>query len=138
MTMSWTRLFFAVFEREREREKKAVSRRDKERHCWVHQNHPGKGKEGDLSERSKRPLCIKRTSHLKGVVVLVVRPHPSREEEEKIVVAVLRATRRSMMMMTVLFRRRTTTTTHDDDDAHEWRTHKDGNVEGSPPPTFLF
>ena len=138
----WTRLFFRVVV-VRERDDKNTQ--DDERHFWVH-HHPGKGR-GSL-QTIQRPLlspCVQRTSHLKGVVVLV-RPHPPREEEEKIVVAVLRATCRSMMMMTVLYNKGfrfvdgRTTTTHDDDDANEWRLYRRHyDVEGSPrPATFSF
>ena len=107
----WTRLFFRVVV-VRERDDKNTQ--DDERHFWVH-HHPGKGR-GSL-QTIQRPLSpfVQRTSHLKGVVVLV-RPHPPREEEEKIVqVAVLRATCRSMMMMTVLLKGFVSSTDDDDD-----------------------
>ena len=136
----WTRLFFRVVV-VRERDDKNTQ--DDERHFWVH-HHPGKGR-GSL-QTIQRPLSpfVQRTSHLKGVVVLV-RPHPPREEEEKIVVAVLRATCRSMMM-TVLYnkgfrfvdgrrRRHTTTTTQTNGDFTDGTT----TSKGPPtPPLFLF
>ena len=136
----WTRLFFRVVVREREREKKAVFARATK----TRKTTKGiigfiiiPGKEGDLSKRSKD--LQKRTSHLIKLLLLLVvvvffRPQRPRE---KIVVAVLRAKCRSMMIITEGFRRRTTTTTHDDD-ANEWRHRRHYYVEGSPPANFSF
>ena len=142
----WTRLFFALlFEREREKRKRFLrparqKHADDERHYWVH-HHPGKGR-GSL-QTIQRPLSpfVQRTSHLKGVVVLV-RPHPPREEEEKIVVAVLRATCRSMMMMTVLLKG-FVSSTDDDDDTRRRRKRMETQTalqprRVPPPPLFFF
>jgi len=128
----WTRLFFRVVV-VRERDDKNTQ--DDERHFWVH-HHPGKGR-GSL-QTIQRPLSpfVQRTSHLKGVVVLV-RPHPPREEEEKIVVAVFRATRRSMMMMTVGF-----VSSTDDDDTRRRRKRMETQTallrRRVPPANFSF
>ena len=139
----WTRLFFALlFEREREKRKRFLRARQKhaddERH-WVH--HPGKGR-GSL-QTIQRPLSpfVQRTSHLKGVVVLV-RPHPPREEEEKIVqVAVLRATCRSMMM-TVLLKGFVSSTDDDDDTRRRRRKRMETQTallrRRVPPPRHFF
>ena len=135
--------FRVVVVREREREKRKRFLRparqkhaDDERHYWVH-HHPGKGR-GSL-QTIQRPLSpfLQRTSHLKGVVLLV-RPHPPREEEEKIVVAVLRATCRSMMM-TVLIKGFVSST--DDDDTRRRRKRMETQTalrRRVPPPQFSF
>ena len=135
----WTRLFFRVVV-VRERDDKNTQ--DDERQFWVH-HHPGKGR-GSL-QTIQRPLSpfVQRTSHLKGVVVLV-RPHPPREEEEKIVqVAVLRATCRSMMMMTVLLKGFVSSTDDDDDTRRRRRKRMETQTallrrRVPPPPIFLF
>ena len=143
----WTRLFFALlFEREREKRKRFLrparqKHADDERHYWVH-HHPGKGR-GSL-QTIQRPLSpfVQRTSHLKGVVVLV-RPHPPREEEEKIVqVAVLRATWRSMMMRTVLLKGFVSSTDDDDDTRRRRRKRMETQTallrRRVPPRQFFF
>ena len=129
--------------RERERKESGFcaprdkNTQDDERHYWVH-HHPGKGR-GSL-QTIQRPLSpfVQRTSHLKGVVVLV-RPHPPREKEEKIVqVAVLRATCRSMMM-TVLIKGFVSST--DDDDTRRRRKRMETQTalrRRVPPPQFSF